>query len=187
MTVKRFSVFMLLVLSGLLAVSAVTQVPGKEKPLLCGEDYIKSLPEDKNGVTPETLQNLLNTGETIYTLIDLRSAEEYSKGSIPGAYNVDYHIVFTDDADPYFSNKEGTYIFIDKDGSISFQLIPFFIERGFHVKALTGGIEAWARMVSGKGGVDTEGVFKPSTGVPALPPPPPSGGGDTTFNPGGCG
>lgn len=187
MTVKRFSAFLLLALSGLLAVSAVTQVPGKEKPLLCGEDYIKSLPEDKNGITPADLQDLLNTQETIYSLIDLRSADEYSKGSLPGAYNVNYHIIFTDDADLYFTNEEITYILIDKDGSMSFQLIPFFIERGFYVKALTGGIEAWARMISGEGGVDTEGIFTAPAGTPALPPPPPSGGGDTTFEPGGCG
>jgi rhodanese-related sulfurtransferase len=188
MTVKRFSVFLLLVLSGLLAVSAVTQVPGKEEPLLCGVDYIKSLPEDKNAITPEDLQDLLNTDETIYTLIDLRSADECSKGSLPGAYNVNYHILFTEDADVYFTNEEITYILIDNDGSMSFQLIPFFIERGLKVKALTGGIEAWARMVSGEVGVDTEGVFTAPTLTPTLPPPPPSGeGGDSTFKPGGCG
>jgi rhodanese-related sulfurtransferase len=168
-------------------VSAVTQVPGKEKPLLCGVDYIKSLPEDTNAISPEKLQDLLITDKTTYTLIDLRSADEYVKGSLPGAYNVNYHILFTEDADAYFTNEEITYILIDKDGSMSFQLIPFFIERGLKVKALTGGIEAWARMISGEGSVDTEGIFTTPTTTPTLPPPPPSGGGDTTFKPGGCG
>ncbi len=187
MTVKRFSVFLILVLSSLLAVSAVTQVPGKDEPMLCGVDYIKSLPEDKNAVTPENLEDLLNTDKTIYTLIDLRSAEEYSKGSLPGAYNVNYHILFTEDADAYFANEEVTYILIDNDGSMSFQLIPFFIERGLRVKALTGGIEAWARMISGEGSVNNEGIFTAPTESSNPPLPPPSGGGGTTFKPGGCG
>lgn len=189
MTIKRFSVFLVLLLSGLLAISAVTHVPGKETPELCGEDYIKSLPEDNNAVSAEDLENLINTNKTVFTLIDIRSDVDYSKGSLPGAYNVNYHIIFNDDADIYFKNKEVTYILIDKDGSMTFQLIPFFIERGFKVKALTGGIGAWARMISGEGGVDTGDTFKaPAGGVTTPPSPPPSGGGGgSTFEPGGCG
>jgi rhodanese-related sulfurtransferase len=188
MTVKRFSVVLVLILSGLLAISAVNQVPGKEKQVLCGADYIKSLPENRNAVSAEELQDLINSGEKAYTIVDLRNESEFSKGSLPGAYNVDYHNLFTDKADAYFANKETTYILVDNNGSMSFQLVPFFVEKGFKVNALTGGIEAWIRMLSGEGTPGTEGVFTvPGGSGSQPPPPPPSGGGGSTFKPGGCG
>jgi rhodanese-related sulfurtransferase len=189
MTIKRFSVVLVLILSGLLAISAVTQVPGKEKQVLCGADYITSLPENRNAVSAEELQDLINTGKKTYTIIDLRDESEFAKGSLPGAYNVNYHILFTDKAGPYFADKETTYILVDNDGSMSFQLIPFFVERGFTVNALTGGTQAWVRMLTGEGKPSSEGVFTTPGGSGTQPPPPPpaGGGGGSTFKPGGCG
>jgi len=178
----------IVILTLVLVVAGVEAIPGKEVETMCCLEYIEGLPEDNNTVDPADLVRLLNSGETVYSLVDLRSPEEFKEGSLPGAINIYYKDLFTEKTDPYFANEEVVYILVDDDGTISFQLVPLFIVKGYKAKALTGGLSGYARMLTGDDSTSVpSGVFTPVEMPVAPPPPPAEDGGGGTFEPGGCG
>lgn len=187
-TPNRLAAAAIVILTLLLVVSGVDTVPGKEVETMCCLDYIEALPEDNNAVDPADLERLLNSGETVYSLVDIRSTDEFMEGSLPGAIHVFYKDLFKKETEAYFANEEVVYILVDGDGTISFQLLPFFIVKGYKAKALTGGLDGYARMLSGDDSTSApSGVFTPMEMPVAPPPPPAEGGGGGTFEPGGCG
>lgn len=187
-TPAKFAVAVTVILTLLLVLSGVDAIPGKEVETMCCIEYIETLPEDENAVDPADLVRLINSGDTIYSLVDLRSPDEFQEGSLPGAVNVYYRDLFTEKTEAYFANEEVVYILLDDDGTISFQLLPFFIVRGYRAKALTGGLEGYSRMLTGDDASPVPtGLFTPVEMPVAPPPPPAEGGGGDTFEPGGCG
>jgi len=187
-TPARAAVAAIVILTLFLVVSGVQAIPGKEAETMCCLKYIEELPEDNNAVDPADLVRLLNTGDAVYSLVDLRSPDEFKEGSLPGAVNVYYKDLFTDETEAYFANEEVVYILVDTDGTLAFQFLPFFIVKGYTAKALTGGLEGYARMLTGDDAAPApSGLFTPMEMPVAPPPPPAEDGGGATFEPGGCG
>jgi len=187
-TPTRAAVAAVVILTLFLIVAGVEAIPGKEVETMCCLEYIEALPEDNNAVDPADLIRLLNSGDTVYSLVDLRSPDEFQEGSLPGAINIFYKDLFNEKTEAYFANEEVVYILVDGDGTISFQLLPFFIVKGYKAKALTGGLDGYARMLTGDDSTSVpSGVFTPVEMPVAPPPPPAEDGGGATFEPGGCG
>ncbi|WP_059172629.1 rhodanese-like domain-containing protein [Bacillus sp. FJAT-27445] len=90
-------------------------------------------------LTPSEVEKLLADGETL-TIIDVREAEEVSKGKIPGAVNIplgliEFRIRELD------KNKE--YVMVCRSGGRSGQACQFLDSKGFKTVNMAGGMLAW--------------------------------------------
>ncbi len=55
-------------------------------PIFTGPDYEKRIETTK--ISPPDLNNLIQSGDNNFTIVDVRDPEEYKKGHIPGAINI---------------------------------------------------------------------------------------------------
>jgi rhodanese-related sulfurtransferase len=85
----------------------------------------------------------LNAGHYDFTIIDVRTPEEYAAGHIPGALNRDYSSpAFKDDINDF--NKDKIYLVYCQTGRRSAATSQVMAELGFkHIYNMTGGISAW--------------------------------------------
>ena len=73
----------------------LSDVVGSEEALIEGAmNYFNGLSsENRNMITPEDLLSLIDSQNEGYTIIDLRSAEDFAKGHIKGAKNIFWYEV----------------------------------------------------------------------------------------------
>jgi len=72
-------------------------------------------------------------------IIDLRDAEDYSKGHIMGAYNIPYETMLKN----HIWKKNKVYILYCERGSASLAAAKELDKMGYHVKTVAGGILAY--------------------------------------------
>lgn len=99
-----------------------------------------------NNITPEQFEEIMKTEE--YELIDVRSPQELSEGSIPGHTMINFY-------EPDFMNKineldrDKTYLLYCRSGNRSGQACGLMANLGFNkLFNLIGGIGAWNQMKS---------------------------------------
>ena len=97
--------------------------------------------EAKIHVSPEQVIGALQRGEDL-RLLDVRSAEEWQAGRIPGAQPVTVELTFEAlDSWP----KNTPIIFYSNTGKRSLERASFFMAYGFtNVRNMAGGLEAWS-------------------------------------------
>ncbi len=85
----------------------------------------------------------LNAGHYDFTIIDVRTPEEYTAGHIPGALNRNYYSPdFKDDINSF--TKDKIYLVYCQGGGRSAAAIKVMAELGFkHIINMTGGFTAW--------------------------------------------
>ena len=85
----------------------------------------------------------LNAGRYNFTIIDVRTAQEYAAGHIPGAINRDFNSpTFKDDINKL--DKSYIYVIYCQTGVRGAGARDVMKELGFqHVSNITGGITAW--------------------------------------------
>jgi rhodanese-related sulfurtransferase len=101
---------------------------------------IKAQTESENTVDVQKFIELQNKG---YTIIDVRTPEEFSDGYIEGASNIDFH-------SPDFGtnieklDKDGNYLVYCRSGNRSLKTVRLMKSLGFkNAYSLTGGINIW--------------------------------------------
>ena len=101
---------------------------------------IKAQTESENTVDVQKFIELQNKG---YTIIDVRTPEEFSDGYIEGASNIDFH-------SPDFGtnieklDKDGNYLVYCRSGNRSLKAVHLMKSLGFkNAYSLTGGINIW--------------------------------------------
>ncbi len=103
---------------------------------------IKAAEQEIATLTPEQFSDLLKGGE--YTLLDIRTADEYSSGHIRNAKQIDYNQTqqFSDYLDRL--DKKAKYLIYCRTGKRSSSALQMMQEKGFmNVADLSGGINAW--------------------------------------------
>ena len=78
------------------------------------------------------------------TLIDIRTAEEYTQGHVVSAVNQDFYqtVAFSSYLDSL--DKDASYLIYCRSGNRSGQALEIMRQKGFtHVSDLSGGITAW--------------------------------------------
>ena len=96
-------------------------------------------------VTIEELESALQSGAT---LIDVREADEYAAGHVPGAVLVPLASVPA--ALDQFSSDSTNYV-ICKSGARSYRACEFLVAQGLDAVNVEGGTMAW--IISGRGTV----------------------------------
>lgn len=94
-------------------------------------------------LTPKDVQTGLNTvgASACALLIDVRTPDEFARGSVPGACNIPL-----DTLPDQLANLDPTrdIITICHHGRRSLQAAEFLCAQGFCAKSMSGGIDAWA-------------------------------------------
>jgi rhodanese-related sulfurtransferase len=96
-------------------------------------------------VTIEELESALQSGAR---LVDVREADEYEAGHVPGAILVPLATVPS--ALDQFAQDETTYV-ICKSGARSYRACEFLVDQGLDAVNVEGGTMAW--IISGRGTV----------------------------------
>lgn len=105
----------------------------------------------KNNIDCDTFEKLMNDG---YTIIDVRTPEEYSDARISNCQLIDYYSSdFKNKISELDKNKK--YLVYCHSGSRSGQATSYMIKTGFtDVRNLSGGISRWhsegRKILSGK-------------------------------------
>jgi rhodanese-related sulfurtransferase len=95
-----------------------------------------------NHISPSDFKTAIDSGE--YTLLDIRTAQEFSTGHIAGASQSDFYqsSAFSTYLDSLNKNKK--YLIYCRSGNRSGQALSIMKEKGFtNVSDLSGGITAW--------------------------------------------
>ena len=89
------------------------------------------------------IDELIKTGK--YTVIDVRTKEEYNAGHLAGAFNFDYYSDDLEDSiESQFKNKNKQYLVNCRSGKRSHASAEILEELGFtNVTNMKGGILAW--------------------------------------------
>jgi rhodanese-related sulfurtransferase len=93
-------------------------------------------------LNPEQFNTELNTGS--YSLLDIRTTDEFNTGHIKNATQIDYYQ--TEVFSKYLDNLDKTkkYLIYCRSGNRSGKAIEIMQQKGFtNVSDLTGGITAW--------------------------------------------
>jgi rhodanese-related sulfurtransferase len=105
--------------------------------------YINPLRPDIRSLEPAQFQQAINSGK--YTLIDVRTADEYSTGHIKSAIQNDYYQTqkFSDFLDSL--DKKAKYLIYCRTGRRSANVLKLMQSKEFtNVADLAGGITAWS-------------------------------------------
>ena len=102
-------------------------------PLVTGPNYAKKIETEK--VAPQKLQLLLQTNITNITLVDVRDADEFTQGHIPGAINIPVENFSQGSG---LLDKKKTIIVYCNSGNRSYQAYRKLISLGYkhHKQAL---------------------------------------------------
>lgn len=168
-TTARWLIGSVVVFAIIAGSGALSIVPGKTTDKIKGIEFVDNLSEDRNALDAKSLEKLINSGSEIFFLVDLRNEDEFTRGSLPGAYNIPVRKL-TGEEGVALLPTDRKIVLYDQDGASAFQVLPILRYNGFDVTALAGGLLAWAQLKSGSNGAE----FKLETPAAAPPPPPPS-------------
>ncbi len=133
MIVKTINIFLLIMLAVAVNVSmyATAQADQTQKKII------------KN-ITPEQGYELIikNTENPNFAILDVRTAQEFDKGHIKSAINIDYlSETFKDKLSEL--DKKNTYVIHCRSGGRSTKALKLFDELGFEEVYNMGGIAQW--------------------------------------------
>lgn len=135
---KKVSLFILLIVAAFGVGVLVTSKPSS------GNSDIKVLGEQQaySHLTPDQFNSGLSSGK--YTLLDIRTAEEYQAGHLVNAKQIDYYQTqqFSDYLDAL--NKDNKYLIYCRTGHRSGLALQIMQNKGFkNVSDMAGGYNAW--------------------------------------------
>lgn len=116
------------------------------------EELVAKAKSEINLITPEQLFDIMDKGEEIFTLIDVRTAMEYYPGYIPGAVlinrgSLEFKILsasFWENAGLYMPKKDEKVILYCKKGNRGALAAQTLQKMGFtNVYYLKGGFKNW--------------------------------------------
>ncbi len=163
---------MLIVLAVFIGSGAMTMVPGKPDLDIPGIGIFTDIPENLGAVDAESLDRMITAGTETFMLVDLRTPDVFSKGSLPGAFNIPARTILAGQGLNQIPTDRPVILY-DNNGAMAFQLLPLLRYNDRDVTALAGGLSAWAQMKSG----GTSGELKLETPSRTAPPPPVSAPG----------
>jgi len=145
---KTKYLFMLPLFLGLLMMFSCSD---KTKVYQNADEYVADVSSSVEFIKVETLHAMLDTGAMLL-LIDVREANEYNPGFIPGAVNIPRGVIeFNLTKDAFWEAqflypplKTDEIILICKKGKRSILTVEAVKKMGFeHVKVLDGGFKKW--------------------------------------------
>lgn len=126
----------ILVLSGLILVSTLLGGCSTGQNQTLGAQTVKKL-------SPQEAETLINNNDN-FTIIDVRTPDEYASGHLTKAINLDYRSqTFNDELGKLDKNK--TYLIYCQSGNRSQKALDVMKELGFKkVYNMSGGISQWS-------------------------------------------
>lgn len=95
-------------------------------------------------ISIDEMANALINNDPEYQLIDLRSPEEYKKFNIPGALNIPFDSLFSENWLPYIDQIARKNVFYSNGTTLSSQAWMLTKQKGFQNNyILTGGLNNW--------------------------------------------
>jgi rhodanese-related sulfurtransferase len=115
-----------------------------EKP----EALLKSVVADSSYFTVDQVARFVVTEDSTVQLIDLRSPEEFRKFAIPGAINIPYSSMLSQDLESYLNRKDIRNVFYANGDYISGYALVIARGLGFReCYSMKGGLNEWYGVV----------------------------------------
>lgn len=142
----RIKISVLLVVVGILL--AFLPAPGNIRMTASPDVVLNDILNSKTEITADNVARLIADDDSTFQLIDVRSAEEFRKLSIPGAVNIPYNSLFRSNASVLFNNGKTYNIFYSNDDIEAG--LALVLTRGMKLKntyIMKGGLNEWFRTV----------------------------------------
>ena len=99
-------------------------------------------------ISSDELTDIIINSDPEFMLIDIRPAADYEKFSLPGAINIPFDSLFTDNWIAYIDQDLRKNIFYSNGGTLSSQALILTRQRGFKNNfVLDGGLNKWFEVV----------------------------------------
>lgn len=116
----------------------------KEKP----ETLSAFISGEKGQISADQLAKMIADDDTTMRIIDLRSAEEYSHESLPGAINIPFDVLTGRDPSTCLLSGKGRNIFCSDSSFIASYALVIAVAAGYENSlVLSGGMKEWYRTV----------------------------------------
>ncbi len=138
----RFVLSIVLVSMGLVA--AILPQTKNSSLELNAEQLLNEIQLKNHIISIDEMANALINNDPEYQLIDLRSEEEFNKFSIPGAMNIPFDKLFTEEFIPYVDQVARKNVFYSNGTTLSSEAWMLTKQKGFQNNyILVGGLNNW--------------------------------------------
>ena len=138
----RFTLSVLLVCFGLVA--AILPQRENSSAELDAKQLLHEIQLENYTISIDEMANALIDNDPEYQLIDLRSAKEYSKFSIPGSMNIPFDSLFSENWLPYVDQIARKNVFYSNGTSLASKAWMLTKQKGFKNNyILDGGLNNW--------------------------------------------
>lgn len=138
----RFVLSIVLVSMGLVA--AILPQKSNSSLELDAQQLLNEIQLKNHIISIDEMANALISNDPEYQLIDLRSEEEFKKFSIPGAMNIPFDKLFTEEFMPYVDQVARKNVFYSNGTTLASEAWMLTKQKGFQNNyILIGGLNNW--------------------------------------------
>ena len=137
-------VILAIVLVSLSAIAAILPQKKNSSTQLTAEELLQEINLGTYKISPDQLTEIIVNQDPSYMLIDLRSPEEYEKFTLPGAINIPFDSLFTDNWIAYIDQDLRKNLFFTNGSTLSGSALILSRQKGFKNNfVLDGGLNGW--------------------------------------------
>lgn len=137
-------VLLAIVLVSLSAIAAILPQKKNSSIQLSAEELLQEINLGTYKISPDQLTEIIVNQDPSFMLIDLRSPEEYEKFTLPGAINIPFDSLFTDNWIAYIDQDLRKNIFFTNGSTLSGSALILSRQKGFKNNfTLDGGLNGW--------------------------------------------
>lgn len=126
------------------SVAAILPETKNSSMALTADELIRDLQLGTYYISPDQLSEIIINKDPGYTLIDLRSPEEYEQFSLPGAINIPFDSIFDEDWVYYFDRIDSKNILYSNGGELPSKAFALLRQKGFKNNyVLQSGLNGW--------------------------------------------
>jgi len=141
-------VILAIILVSLSAIAAILPQKKNSALQLNAEELLQEIKLGTYNIGPDQLTEIIVNKDPSYMLIDLRPASEYEKFSLPGAINIPFDSLFTENWIMYIDQDLRKNIFFTNGGTLSSTALVLSRQKGFKNNfVLAGGLNRWFETV----------------------------------------
>lgn len=137
-------VLLTIVLVSLSAIAAMLPQKKNSSLQLGSEELLQEINLGTYKLSGDQLTDIIINNDPAYMLIDIRSTDEYEKFSLPGAINIPFDSLFTENWIIYIDQDLRKNLFFSNGSTLSSQALILTRQKGFKNNfMLEGGLNGW--------------------------------------------
>jgi rhodanese-related sulfurtransferase len=137
-------VLLTIILVSLSAIAAMLPQKKNSSLQLSARELLQEINLGTYKISPDQLTEIIINNDPGYMLIDIRPADEFEKFSLPGAINIPFDSLFTDNWIAYIDQDLRKNLFYSNGSTLSNQALILTRQKGFKNNfSLEGGLNGW--------------------------------------------